>query len=116
MAKSALKTTDTKSKKSALTVQDVQQSLKSAWRKIEPHIGFFYAVFLLLGLTFTVFIVSQTLNSAPTNLQSNSDAEIDDYSSFSINLQLLKFKSSTTTLAQTLQYHYPRAGLTHSRK
>jgi hypothetical protein len=94
MAKSALKTTDTKSKKSALTVQDVQQSLKSAWRKIEPHIGFFYAVFLLLGLTFTVFIVSQTLNSAPTNLQSNSDAEIDDYS--------LVFDQSTITKVQEL--------------
>lgn len=82
MTKTALKVPEDTEKKPALTIQDLQKSLLDSWKKLEPKLSFVYAVILLLGLTFVVYLVSQTLNgnSSTSTVQNSSEVQIDDYS------------------------------------
>ena len=59
-----------KTKKSASeSFAEIGTSLKKTWLKIEPRIGFFYTVALLLGITYSVFLVSQSLSGASSAVE-----------------------------------------------
>lgn len=48
--------------------------LKGVWAKIEPHIGFGYAVVLLVGIMCVIYLVGQTLQSDSPGLSSSSES------------------------------------------
>lgn len=70
---------DKKTKKPAsASINDLLSSLKATWHKIEPHVGFLYTVILLLGITYAVYTVSQTLQTK--NLSEGAPSGTGDFS------------------------------------
>jgi len=43
--------------------KDISLQVKAFWQRVQPHLGFMYATVLLLGITYVVYIVTQSLNS-----------------------------------------------------
>ena len=48
--------------------------IKNAWAKVEPHIGFGYAVILLVGIMCVIYLVGQTLQSVSPGVSSSNES------------------------------------------
>lgn len=59
----------------AIDLRAIVSSLKDVWSKIEPHVGFGYAVILLSVIICSVFLVGQTLRSESTSNAPATDAQ-----------------------------------------
>ena len=67
------KSTEDKAKKPASeSFNEIFNSLKSVGRKIEPHLGFAYAIALLAAIGICILFVGQTLRSTTTSTPTSS--------------------------------------------
>lgn len=80
-------------KKSPQSNTELVDSLRKVVRKIEPHLGFVYTVILLVGITLTVYLVTQSLRiTTPSTVTTTTNEN-----SFSIS-----FDDATIKKIQTL--------------
>lgn len=45
------------------SLAELETSARSLWVKVSPHLGFIYLTLMLLGITFVVYLVTQTMGS-----------------------------------------------------
>lgn len=79
---------------SSLSTKELLDSLRASVKKIEPHLGFIYTVILLLGVTLTVYLVSQSLQTPATTLSSDATADTNSFS--------IRFDDTTVKKIQAL--------------
>lgn len=75
---------------------DATVSLRELGAKISPHLGFIYLAFILAGVTATVFVVNQTMQSTDLGAAAVTSEKANEY------VSLFNFDASTANKIKLL--------------
>lgn len=76
------------------SIADITASLRSLMIKVSPHLGFTYLVFMLIGITTVVYVVSQTMQSTDVGQGTVTNQKMNEY--------VIPFDQTTISKLRTL--------------
>lgn len=61
------------------SIVELQTALSEFWAKITPHLGFIYLTFMLISITFVVYLVTQTMQSTDIGQGAATNEKATEY-------------------------------------